>query len=70
MHQFEPVEFLVRTGHELDIEIKQGTVCESNERKGVHFDDFAVYQCEDHLNTDHEEPCCHKSVRSGVWSLG
>ena len=64
------LNFLSGLGHELNIKIKQGTVCESNERKGVHFNDFAVYQCKDHFNADHEKPCCHKPVSSGIRFLG
>lgn len=42
MQYFEPVEFLVSVGHELNIKVEQGTVGESNEGKGVHLNDFAV----------------------------
>ena len=69
MQQFKPVEFPAGIGHELYIKPEQGTIGKCNEREGVHLNDIAVYQGEDHFDADHEEPGCHEAIGSCIWLL-
>ena len=59
-----------RVSHVPDVQIKQWSVCEGNEREGVHLQDRMVYQGKYHFNAEEKYPCRHDPVGDREWSPG
>jgi len=52
MDQREPVESPFGIRHKLYVQIEQGTICESNEREGIHFNHPGVDNGKTQFNTN------------------
>lgn len=53
-----------------DVKIQQRSVCEGDEREGIHVEYCPVDQSKDHLNAEEEDPCRHYAVGGGEWPPG